>query len=86
MADALASKPEKSLAQPPGITAVRIDPRTGLLARPGESDAIFEVFANDTVPKTETSDSAAAPIEESSVTNGSRNSSDDSDTEVKPLF
>lgn len=86
MADALAGKPEKSLPQPPGITAVRIDPRTGLLARPGESDAIFEVFANDTVPKTETSDNAVSGASNTANAGASGSNSDDSDTEVKPLF
>lgn len=48
---ALAGKPEHSLQQPDGITTAHIDPATGLLARPGQKNAIFEVFTNDTVPK-----------------------------------
>lgn len=48
---ALAGKPLHSMAQPDGITTARIDPETGLLARPGQKDAIFEIFTTDTVPK-----------------------------------
>lgn len=36
--------------QPRGLVTVRIDPATGLLASPGQSNAIFEVFKQDTVP------------------------------------
>jgi penicillin-binding protein 1A len=46
--------------QPPeGLVTVRIDPATGLLARSGQQDAIFETFMKDSVP-TRTSDPAAA--------------------------
>ena len=37
---------------------MRIDPVTGLLARSGQQDAIFETFMEDSVP-TRTSDPAA---------------------------
>jgi penicillin-binding protein 1A len=44
--------------QPPeGLVTVRIDPATGLLARSGQQDAIFETFMEDSVP-TRTSDPA----------------------------
>lgn len=49
---ALAGKPEHSMPQPEGITTARIDPATGLLARPGQRNALFEVFTTDTAPKT----------------------------------
>lgn len=48
---ALAGKPEHSLPQPDGITTARIDPATGMLARAGQKNAIFEVFANESAPK-----------------------------------
>ena len=35
---------------PEGIVNVRIDPKTGLLARPGQADAIFEYFRVENVP------------------------------------
>jgi penicillin-binding protein 1A len=48
---ALQYKPEQPLPQPPGIVSVRIDPQTGLLARPEQANAIFENFLADNVPK-----------------------------------
>jgi len=51
MEEALAGKPENSMAEPEGITTARIDPRTGLLAYPGQKNALFEMFTTDTVPK-----------------------------------
>ncbi len=53
MQEALHGKPEHSIPEPPGITSVRIDPATGLLAHSGQEDAIFELFTTDTVPTTE---------------------------------
>jgi len=47
---ALANQPESPPEQPAGITTARIDPNTGLLARPGQANAISEVFAPGTAP------------------------------------
>ncbi len=52
MQNALAGKPNNSMRQPEGITTVRIDLASGLLATPEQNDAIFEVFTTNTVPKT----------------------------------
>jgi penicillin-binding protein 1A len=49
---------EVSQQPPEGLVTVRIDPATGLLARSGQKDAIFETFMEDSVP-TRTSDPAA---------------------------
>jgi penicillin-binding protein 1A len=57
---ALQGRPEQPLVQPPGIISVRIDARTGALARAGSPDAIFEVFRTDHVP-TKTNESAPVP-------------------------
>lgn len=54
MGAALQGKPEASMAQPPGIVTVKIDPKTGLLANPGETDAIFETFRKGHLPKPDT--------------------------------
>ena len=51
MEQALAGKPEHSPEQPPGLVSARIDPATGLLAKHGQSNAIYELFTEDTVPK-----------------------------------
>lgn len=47
---ALKDLPEKNYDQPEGIISVRIDPTTGLLAAPGQTDAIFEYFREGTAP------------------------------------
>lgn len=51
MQNALAGKPENTLKQPEGITTVRIDPKTGLLAAADQENAIFEFFTADKVPQ-----------------------------------
>jgi penicillin-binding protein 1A len=51
MSDALQSRPEQVLPRPAGIVSVKIDPETGLLARPGQRDAIFEIFRDELTPR-----------------------------------
>lgn len=48
---ALDGMPEESMAQPVGMVTVRIDPETGLLARPDAEDAIDEIFREGNAPK-----------------------------------
>ncbi|WP_428241382.1 penicillin-binding protein 1A [Gynuella sp.] len=60
---ALEGKPEKILPQPPGIVTVRIDPKSGLLARPGQKDAIFEIFPKDRVPTEQASEKVNITVE-----------------------
>jgi len=48
---ALQGLPEAPLEQPVDMVTVRIDPETGLLAQPGDTDAIYETFREDTVPE-----------------------------------
>ena len=62
MREALKGVPEKPLIQPAGIVTVRIDPKTGLLARSGSPKAIFESFRKSNVPK-QTVDSSFVPSE-----------------------
>ncbi|WP_421868508.1 penicillin-binding protein 1A [Motiliproteus sp.] len=50
MEQALQGEPEAPLIPPQGIVSVRIDPETGLLAYPGQKNAIFEVFRKEDVP------------------------------------
>lgn len=50
MREALKDKPEHAPTQPPGIITARIDPDTGLLAKSGQANAIYEIFTEDTVP------------------------------------
>ncbi len=48
----LAGQPELSFPVPPGIVFARIDPTTGLLARPEQRDAADECFVSGTEPTT----------------------------------
>ena len=50
MRTALDGRPEHVLRQPAGLITVKIDPKTGLLARPGQRDAIFEIFREEYAP------------------------------------
>ncbi|MDX1397055.1 MAG: penicillin-binding protein 1A [Oceanospirillum sp.] len=63
MEDFLAGKPERSMAQPPGLVTVRIDRETGKRARPGQADAIFEVFRVENAPKEEVVVAPTSPTE-----------------------
>lgn len=47
---ALKDVPEAVPPPPPGVVSVRIDPETGLLARPGDPDARFEYVQSDHIP------------------------------------
>jgi penicillin-binding protein 1A len=58
MREALQGVDEVVQQPPEGLVTVRIDPVTGLLARSGQKDAIFETFMEDSIP-TRTSDPAA---------------------------
>lgn len=58
---ALDKHPEKPKQQPDGLVTVRIDPKTGLRAQPGNSNAIFEIFRAGNEPQlidTETVDAS----------------------------
>jgi penicillin-binding protein 1A len=51
MRTALEGVPESVLEQPDGLVTVRIDPRTGNIAEPGNPNAVFEVFREENVSK-----------------------------------
>ncbi len=53
MEEALAGKPGVPFRIPPGIRLVRVNAKTGQLARPGEKDVIFEAFKPGTEPNGE---------------------------------
>jgi len=55
MKTALRNLPEKTIAQPTNVVAVRIDPATGLLANKNQSNAIVEYFREQDVPTEEES-------------------------------
>ncbi len=55
MREALRDSPDEQRPIPPGVVTVRINPNTGGLAAPGESDAIFEYFREESVPDSDNS-------------------------------
>lgn len=50
MEEVLANLPEVIPSAPEGLVTVKIDPDTGLLARPDQSNAIFEYFRKENIP------------------------------------
>jgi penicillin-binding protein 1A len=58
--------PTHRLPPPPGIVTMRISPETGLPARAGEPDAIFESFVSGNVPEAEATRTAAPGLERGS--------------------
>lgn len=78
MRTALRNKPLHSMMQPDDVVSVRIDPNTGLLAKPEQDDAIFEYFRKGTEPKQSGN---------SSTEGDEGNSSDDTSTDsAQSLF
>jgi len=51
MREAMKMYPYHAIEMPSGIVIVRIDPGTGLLASPDQTDAIFELFREEYAPK-----------------------------------
>ena len=68
MAEALADKPAIPFRIPPGVRLVRVDARSGLPARPGDTSVILEAFRPGTEPGTEPGpgrmvlDGSASPV------------------------
>jgi penicillin-binding protein 1A len=56
----LTDKKQRPFPQPDGIVNVRIDPETGLLAQPGQPDAIFELFKREQIPAHDNSKQSTA--------------------------
>ena len=51
MREALRDSPIISLEQPETVVSLKIDPETGLAARPGQPNALFEYFLEDFQPE-----------------------------------
>ncbi|MEJ2523398.1 MAG: penicillin-binding protein 1A [Gammaproteobacteria bacterium] len=64
MGPALEGLPEQRPAEPPGLVTVRISSDSGLLARAGDPEAIFETFRVGQVPTADTGGPAELPEEE----------------------
>ena len=50
MEEALRGAPDAPLPRPAGIVSARVSPESGLLALPGDADAIFELFRDQALP------------------------------------
>ncbi|MEM6579788.1 MAG: penicillin-binding protein 1A [Pseudomonadota bacterium] len=61
MKEALKDLPVQDRRVPNGLINVRIDPDTGLLASPGQPDAVFEYFPEETVPGTLVGEDRSTP-------------------------
>ncbi|PIQ43075.1 MAG: peptidase [Gammaproteobacteria bacterium CG11_big_fil_rev_8_21_14_0_20_46_22] len=66
MGKALDGAPESVMPEPPGLVRVKINPKTGALAAPGEADAVFETFRQNDVPA-QSSDSVAPSADSNQV-------------------
>jgi penicillin-binding protein 1A len=64
MAEALKGVPEQRRAAPPGLVSMRISADTGLAARPGDANAIFETFMAGHLPAEPQLDSALGEQQE----------------------
>jgi len=51
MREALKNSPESAPTPPEGIVSVKIDPKSGKRAYPGQDDAVYEYFRHKNVPK-----------------------------------
>jgi penicillin-binding protein 1A len=87
MREALAGKPEHTMEEPVDIESVRIDPVSGLLARTGQSNAMFEYFLQGTEPTEVASyaESLPAPIFDATH-DDAHYGHDDGELEEDPLF
>ena len=56
----LKSKPVNVFTVPENVVFAKIDPKTGLLAKPGDENAVFEAFKEGTAPTETTEESAPA--------------------------
>lgn len=86
MAQALKGKAEHMLDMPPGIVSVKIDPHSGLLARPGQKNAIFEYFRENDVPSQTAQHSHEGSGETSKQGNGQSSESSMGTTSTETLF
>jgi penicillin-binding protein 1A len=82
MQAALDGQSTNSLSQPVGIERIRIDPGTGLLARPNQTGAVFELFKEGTAPTEVSRDDVT--IDFSSSSNGNRTDNTSSDEAISP--
>ena len=67
MEDALIEVPEIYPPQPPGVVSMKIDPRTGELALPSQTNGLFEYFLEEHAPKSRRQTETVTPANEEEV-------------------
>jgi penicillin-binding protein 1A len=67
MDEVLEGREESTRAQPPGVVTLKIDPKTGKPARPGQSSAIFEYFLREFAPKQTEVGDTQQPAEDTEI-------------------
>ena len=82
MEAALNHTPEATMPEPAGLVMVRIDPSTGLLAKPTEANARFEIFEKSNAPTTFSPNENGESVY--SGTAGSNKKTDNSDSHSDP--
>jgi penicillin-binding protein 1A len=63
MSEALKGVPQQTRAMPPGLVQIRISADTGLVARTGEPNSMFEIFMEGHLPAESAADERAADSE-----------------------
>ncbi len=92
MRQALHDQPLATMPEPDDIVTARIDPKTGLLARPDQQDAIFEVFRAQNAPHRYSAgggnSSATTPASSKAAANdgGNDNDTTNDNTAAENLF
>lgn len=71
---ALKDSPNNPPLQPPGLITVRIDPQSGLLARAGQTDGIYELFVDGTAPTQVATSKSNEAVDNNTQTNGDEES------------
>lgn len=79
---ALADTPDRSPSMPEDMVTVKIDPESGLRARPGNRKAIFEVFRKEHAPE----EAEAEIIDIPGVSNSDTSSENSGEAEPQSLF
>ncbi|MGM0563018.1 MAG: penicillin-binding protein 1A [Pseudomonadota bacterium] len=82
---ALRDSESSRLVQPEGVVSIRIDPESGLLAYPGQSNAIFEYFREENVP-TETAVPDSANFYNSDDSREEDEEGGEEESAAEPLF
>ncbi|HYE36278.1 penicillin-binding protein 1A [Methylocaldum sp.] len=72
MQEALKDVPEQTFPLPSGLTTARVDPDTGMLAPPGSTNAIFEVFPSERAPRYYAAPRSSEPIPSEAIEDETR--------------